>query len=274
MLKPLNYLFPVLLIIFFTECRSGLITTSNSCTNAIQTGQADNVSGNYSAALDQFNSVLKKCDAFDAKEKAYAGQAAAYNGMKQYTEALDAANAGLKINKTSLDNLFERANAELGLKRTTDAKADLGMIADLTSKNQNVNERATIYAKMASIDLKQKMYDDAMNNITTAISLNNKNPDLYIVQGDIYTGQGNYSSATDSYNLALSNGGNTAAVWKAKISSEIKSFQKKYSTADAQQLANKMSASDKTLLCGDITTAKSNGTKDINMDLLQVAVCK
>ncbi len=240
--KKLKYFLPVLLIIFFTECRSGLVTMTNGCSTAIQTGQSDNTNGNYSAALDQFNNVLKKCNAYDAKEKAYAGKAAAYNGMKQYSDALDAANEGLKISKSSLDNLFERANAELGLKSSADAKADLNTIADLTSKNQNVNERATIYAKMASIDLKNKMYDDAMNNITTAISLNNKNAELYIVQGDIYTAQNNYASATDAYNMALNNGGNAADVWKAKISSEIKSLQKKYGTTDAQQMANKMSA--------------------------------
>ena len=43
------------------------------------------------------------------------------------------------------------------------------------------------------------MYDDAMNNINSAISLDSKNTDLYIVQGDIYTSMNNYSSAQSSY---------------------------------------------------------------------------
>ena len=44
--------------------------------------------------------------------------------MKQYKQALDAANAGLKISNTSVDNMFQRAAAELGLNMQAEAKAD------------------------------------------------------------------------------------------------------------------------------------------------------
>src|SRR5690349_17933232 len=93
-------------IFFFTisilvvQCKSGLVTMNNSCYNSIQQGQAANKAGNYSNALDIFNGVLQKCDAYDAKEKGYAGKAEALNGMQQYNEALDAATKGLTINKT------------------------------------------------------------------------------------------------------------------------------------------------------------------------------
>ena len=141
-----------LIIISFSNCRSGLVTMTNSCYKAIQNGKTDNDAGNYNDALTQFDNVLKQCDAYDAKEQAYAGKAAAYNGLQQYQNALDAANAGLKIKSASLDNLFEKANAELGLNMNADAKADLAKISDLTAQNRNVSERATIYAKMAAID--------------------------------------------------------------------------------------------------------------------------
>lgn len=262
------------IILNFSNCRSGLVTMTNSCYKAIQTGKSDNASGNYNDALTQFDNVLKQCDAYDAKEQAYAGKAAAYNGLQQYQDALDAANAGLKIKSTSLDNLFEKANAESGLNMSADAKADLAKIADLTSQNRNTSERATIYAKMASIDAKNGMYDDALNNINSAISLDSKNADLYIVQGDIYTTMGNYSSAQSSYDKAISNGASAQKIWQAKLESEITSLQKKYGTSDAQQMANKMSADEKTLLCADILKAKSNNVKNINIDLLQAAVCK
>jgi tetratricopeptide (TPR) repeat protein len=247
---------------------------TNACYKAIQNGKADNNAGNYNDALTQFDNVLKQCDAYDAKEQAYAGKAAAYNGLQQYQDALDAANAGLKIKSTSLDNLFEKANAELGLNMDADAKADLAKIADLTSKNRNTSERATIYAKMASIDAKNGMYDDALNNINSAISLDSKNADLYIVQGDIYTTMGDYSSAQSSYDNALSNGAGAQKVWQAKLQAEITSLQKKYGTQDAQQMANKISSNEKTLLCADIIKAKSNNVKNVNIDLLQAAVCK
>src|SRR3954452_25420222 len=111
----------IAIVLIFSHCKSGLVTTSNSCYNLISSAQSQNKAGNYSAALDNFNTVLKKCDAYDAKEKGYAGKAAALNGLKQYNDALEAANQGLKINKNSLDNLFEKASAELGLGMDADA---------------------------------------------------------------------------------------------------------------------------------------------------------
>jgi tetratricopeptide (TPR) repeat protein len=257
------------------NCRSGLVTMNNGCYNSINTAKASNASGNYSAALDQFNQVLSKCDSYDAKEQANAGKAEALNGLKQYNDALAAANEGLKINKTSVDNLFQRASAELGLKMQTEAKADFAQIIDLTQKNQNVKDRATIYAKIAEIDLKQNMYSDAMNNVETAISTDSTNSDFYILKGDIYAAQSGYSNALSAYDQAVTYGGNSAKVWQAMVEAETKAFQKKYSTgSNAADLAGKMSSADKNTLCSDISKAKSNGVKNQNIDLLQLSVCK
>ncbi|MEO8711246.1 MAG: tetratricopeptide repeat protein [Parafilimonas sp.] len=257
------------------NCRSGLVTMTNGCYKSIEAGKADNQAGNYSAAVDQFNQVLSKCDAYDAKEQANAGKAEAYNGLKQYNDALAAANEGLKINKSSVDNLFQKANAELGLKMNADAKADLAQIIDLTQKNKNTKDRATIYAKMAEIDLKQNMYSDAMNNVETAISSDNTNADFYILKGDIYTAQNDYANASSAYDQAISYGSNNAKAWNAKIEAEVKSYQQKYSTgSNAADLAGKISAADKKALCSDITQAKKNGVKNANIDLLRVSICK
>ncbi|MDP4132335.1 MAG: tetratricopeptide repeat protein [Bacteroidota bacterium] len=264
----------ILACIFLTDCKSGLVTTSNSCYNLIQSSQAQNKSGDYADALANFNEVLKKCDAYDAKEKAYAGKAAALNGLKQYDEALAAAEAGLKINKTSIDNLFEKANAELGLGMVTEARNDLSAINALTQKNQNVAERATIYAKMAAIDSRQKQYTDALNNIKQAITLDNANLDFYILQGDILSASGDYTGALDSYDQAISKGKNDAVSWKAKTELMIKMNQKKYGTDNVSVLAKKMSSGEKQNLCETINTAKGRGMKDINIDMVQVTLCK
>ncbi|MEP6682241.1 MAG: tetratricopeptide repeat protein [Parafilimonas sp.] len=262
-------------ILLLTNCRSGLVTMTNGCYKTIQSGQASNAAGNYSVALDQFNQVLTKCNAYDAKEQANAGKAEAYNGLKQYSDALAAANEGLKANKTSIDNLFQKANAELGLKMSAEAKADFGQIIDLTSKNRNTKDRATIYAKMAEIDLKQKMYADAMNNAETAIATDNSNADFYILKGDIYSAQKDYSNAMSAYNQASTYGGNSSKVWAAKIEAETKSLQQKYSTGgNAANLAGKLSADEKNTLCSDISQAKSNGVKNQGIDLLQLSICK
>ena len=264
-----------LCILSLTNCRSGLVTMTNGCYKTIQAGQASNAAGNYSAALDQFNEVLTKCNAYDAKEQANAGKAEAYNGLKQYSDALAAANEGLKINKTSVDNLFQKASAELGLKMRAEAKADFAQIIDLTQKNRNTKDRATIYAKMAEIDLKQKMYTDAMTNAEQAIAADNSNADFYILKGDIYSAQKDYSNAMLAYNQASTYGGNSSKVWAAKIEAETKSLQQKYSTRDnAADLAGKLSADEKNTLCSDISQAKSSGVKNQGIDLLQLSICK
>lgn len=262
------------LLFVLTQCKSGLVTMSNGCYDLINQGQAQNKSGNYSAALDNFNKVLQKCNAYDAQEKGYAGKAAALNGMYQYNDALDAANKGLVINKTSLDNLFERANAEAGLGRNAEAKADLNTITLLTGKNQNIAQRATIYSKMAEVDMRQQQYDLALQNIQQAISMDNSNLHFYMQQGDINVAAGNYSAAIDSYDNAIARGKNDAEAWKAKTTTIIRMYQQKYRTDDAGTLGKKINNSDRQTLCNSINSSKQYGVQDMGIDLVQLSVCK
>ncbi len=195
--------------------------------------------------------------------------------MKQYNQALDAANAGLKISNASVDNMFQKAAAELGLNMQAEAKADFAKIIDMTQKNQNVKERATIYAKIAQLDLEQNMYSDAMNNVETAITTDNTNPDFYILKGDIYAAQNMYADANTAYNQAVTFGGNSAKAWQAKVEAEAKLMQKKYETgSNAADLSSKISTSDRQILCSDITEAKKYGVNTQSIDLLQLAICK
>lgn len=248
---------------------------TNACYEAVKEGNRYNMAGDYSSAADKFNTVLQKCDAYDAKEKGYAGLATAYNGLKQYSQALDAANTGMKISTNNADILFQKAAAEMGLGQQAEAKADLSRVIDITTKNQNVKDRATIYAKIAELDLKQNMYSDAINNIETAIQTDNTNPDFYVLKGDIYAQQNMYSDALSAYNQAVTNGGNNAKAWQAKVEAETKMMQKKYGTGtNAAGLSSKISAADRQTLCADITSAKQNGVSMQSIDLLQLAVCK
>jgi tetratricopeptide (TPR) repeat protein len=257
-----------------SHCKSGLVTMSNSCYDLINSGQSQNKAGNYNAALDNFNKVLQKCDAYDAKEKAYAGKAAALNGLGQYNDALTAANEGLKINRTSLDNLFERANAELALGMTDNARADLNTITGLTVKNRNIPQRATIYAKIAEAEMKQQLYTDALQHIDQAISMDNSNLSFYMQRGDINVAAGNLSTAIANYDEAIAKGKNDGEAWKARTTTLIKMYQKKYGTDNADTLRKKISNTDRQTLCNSIRTSQEAGMKDINIDLVQASLCK
>ncbi len=264
----------IALSLLFSHCKSGLVTTSNACYNLITEGQAQNKAGNYTAALDNFSKVLQKCDAYDAKEKGWAGKAAALNGLKQYNDALDAAGQGLKINKASIDNLFEKANAELGLGMNAESKADLSTIVALTEKNRNVQQRATIFAKMAEADTRQQLYDAALQNIQQAISIDNTNLDFYMQRGDINTAAGNLSAALGNYEEAIAKGKGDAVAWKAKTAAMTKLYQQKYGTNDAGVLGKKISNADRQALCTCIRESQNKGVKDMTIDLLQASVCK
>ncbi len=265
--------FAFLAFFLFTGCKSGLITTSNACYNLLTQADASLREKNFTKALEEYSRVLDNCKAYDARERGYAGKAAALNGLAQYDAALNAANEGLATNKNSVENYFQKANAELGLKQVANAQADFNTVIDLTSKNRNVKERATIYAKMAEINLQQKMYEDAMNNLQQAIALDASNPDFYMLQGDVQVATGKFEEAAKYYDMAISHGKNDAEVWKAKAANTINYYQKKYNTMDAHQLASRMNATEKQQLCTLINNATTNGVKDMNMDLLKLAVC-
>ena len=272
-----NYIFSALSLVALSlvfSCKSGLVTTSNSCYNLINSAQAQNKAGQYSAALDNFNTVLKKCDAYDAKEKAFAGKAGALNGLHQYNDAREAAGQGLKIDKNSLDNLFEKASAELGLGMDADAKAEFNTILGLTEKNRNTAQRANIYAKMAEIDTRQHMYNEALNNIQQAINTDNGNTAFYIQRGDINTAAGNLSAAVDNYDEAIAKDGSSTAAWRAKTNAIIRLYQKKYGTNDAGTLGRKISNTDRQTLCNSIHSAQQKGVSDAAIGLVQLSVCK
>ncbi|MEP6846224.1 MAG: hypothetical protein ABI861_09485 [Panacibacter sp.] len=273
-MKKYSIFFLIVTSVLCVQCRSGLVTMTNSCYKAIQQGETANKAGNYNNALDLYNQVLDQCKAYDAKEKGYAGKAAALNGLQRYSEALEAATQGLVVNKASVDNFFEKATAELGLNRAADAKASFNSIVDLTEKNRNVADRATIYAKMAEIDLKQNMYTDALNNIQKAITLDANNNNFYLLRGDIKSAQEDFTGAIADYDLTIAKGKDDTEAWKAKSVAYVKSYQNKYNTTDAKQLASKISATDKQILCGEIAKAKAKGVKDVNMDLLELSLCK
>jgi tetratricopeptide (TPR) repeat protein len=270
--------FPVATLLLMSQliiqCKSGLVTTSNKCYNAINSAQAQNKAGDYSSALANFNEVLKQCDAYDAKEKAYAGKATALNGLHQYNDALAAAGTGLKINKNSLDNLFAKVNAEEGLGMHDAAAADLKTINNLTSKNRNTAERANMYAKLAEVNTRQKNYPEALQNIRQAMTLDPGNLDFYEQQGDIHAASGNLSEAMNDYDEAIAKGKNDAEAWKSKTVLQVKILQKKYGTDNAGELAGKMNSAEKKSLCETISKGQSRGMKDMTIDLLQTSVCK
>lgn len=262
-----------LVLLLFTQCKSGLVTMSNGCYDLINQGQALNKEGNYSAALDIFDRVLQKCDAYDAKDKAYSGKAAALNGLQRYSEALDAAGTGLAANKSSLENLLEKANAEAGLGDYQDARADVNSMIVLTEKNRNAAQRAALYAKLAEMDTRLQQFDLALQDMQRAMALENGNPRWDMQQGDINVAAGRYSAAISNYDDAIAKGKNDAEAWKARTTTLVRAYQTKYGVTDAGMLIKKISAADRKALCSSIADARRAGVQDMGIDLLFLRAC-
>jgi hypothetical protein len=93
-------------------------------------------------------------------------------------------------------------------------------------------------------------------------------------RGDINVAAGNLSTALGNYDEAIAKGKNDGEAWKARTTTLIKIYQKKYGTDNAELLRKKISNTDRQTLCSSIRTSQDNGMKDISIDLLQASLCK
>ena len=72
-----------------------------------------------------------------------------------------------------------------GRKIMDSSRADFTRIIELTEKNQNVKERATIYAMIGDQYYKSGMKDSAHINLNKAIELDPENANFIIQKGDM-----------------------------------------------------------------------------------------
>ncbi len=252
-----------------------LFTMSNKCLEQTKRAAALNDEKKYDSALNLYNSITKSCNSNDAKEIIYNGKARAYNGKKDYDNAIAMANQSLKLTKNkSVNGYFERAMAYTGKKNMEASRADFARIIDLTEKNKNVKERATIYAMIADQYFKSGMKDSATVNINKAIDLDPDNANFYIQKGDMEVKGKNYNEAFQYYDKAVAVKPNDAGIYKARADARLKMVQEKYNTTNAQELRTKMTAQEKDQVCTELSKAIELGYKNMQADMFAALVCK
>ncbi len=267
---------PVLIVLFFipTLLSAQLITMSNKCYKNVEAGKAAIEAGNYQEALDLFEKVLDKCSAKDAQQEGNIGKARAYNGMERHQEAVEAAGAALAVNEGNIQALFERATAYSKLKDPASAKNDLDSVIGLTEKNQNTAERATIYAKLAELEWRQEMKEEAFQHIGQALEYDPEKISFYLLRGDMYADDGQLEAAFQDYDRAIELGENGQDIYVVRSNALIRAMQDKYATTNASQLKSKMTSGEKDQLCGELNKAFQLGLKDLQMDLFRSMLCK
>jgi tetratricopeptide (TPR) repeat protein len=251
-----------------------LFTMSNQCLAQMKNADRLNEEKKYDSALAVYKS-MGKCNSKDAKELKAAGAARAYNGLKNYDLAIASANEALKQTKnTSINGYFERAMAYNGKKMTDSSRADFERIIQLTEKNQNTKERASIYAMIGDLYWKSGMKDSAVSNLNKAMALDPANASFYIQKGDMAAKEGNYDAAFVQYDKAVELGRTDIDMYKIRSGARMKMVQDKYKTENAQELRNKMTATETQQVCTELKKLISLGYKDMKADMFDALVCK
>ncbi len=267
-------LLAVTLAISFNSYSQQLFTMSNQCLAQMKNADRLNNEKKYDSALAVYRS-MGKCDSKDAKEQKAAGAARSYNGLKNYDMAIASANEALKQTKnTSINGYFERAIAYNGKKLTDSSRADFERIIQLTEKNQNIKERATIYAMIGDLYWRSGMKDSAVSNLDKAMALDPANASFYIQKGDMAAKEGNYDAAFVQYDKAVELGRTDIDMYKIRSGARMKMVQDKYKTENAQELRSKMTPTEKQQVCTELKKLISLGYKDMKADMFDALVCK
>jgi len=252
-----------------------LLTMDEACRTGVAEGNAFNSAGNFGAAVDVFDALVEECSTRDGVEAVHVGIARAQNGLGNHAEAIAAANTALQsTDEKSLDALFERARAEESLGDLAAAEADYNRMIELTEMNQNVAERATLYAKVADMNYRSGNALQAEEYLSQAMELDPANPDFYIQRGDWAINDGHYDEGFSAYDRAVELGRTDADMYAIRSDARIRMLQQKYGTENVQELRAQMTSEEKELVCADSQKALDLGLRDMQMDMFVALVCR
>jgi len=251
-----------------------LRTMGKECRASVDAADQMNDEGDFAGALAAFDAIVKKCDTKDGEEAVQVGRAHALNGLGRHTEAIEAANAALEVTKdSSLFAYFERAYAEEQLGDMAAATADYDRIIELTEMNQNVEERATIYFKVADLNSKVGKTAEAESYLAKAKELDPANPEFYVLEGDWAVDAGDYGAAFAAYDQAVAMGLTGAGMYEIRAEARIKQVEDKYGTTKAQELRSQMTAEETAMVCAEVTRAIELGLMNPKLDMFSALVC-
>ncbi len=253
-----------------------LNTMGKECRAQVDAANQLNDAGDYAGAVAAFDAIVEKCDTKDGVEAVQVGRAHALNGLGNYTEAIAAADAAQAAypKQESLFAYFERAYAQEQMGNMEAATADYNRIIELTEMNQNVAERATIYAKVADLNYQAGKTADAEAYLAKAMELDPNNPDFLVLQGDWKVRAGDYDAAFAYYDKAMAMGLNGVGMYEIRAEARLKQVQDKYGTTKAQELRSKMTPAETQMVCTEVNKALELGLMNPQMDMFAALVCK
>jgi tetratricopeptide (TPR) repeat protein len=273
----MNFKIPlaIVMMLFFSTHYAQTFTMGKKCRAALEKAETALQSKNYAQALDLFTPFSSRCKTRDAKEAAAVGNAEAFNGLENYSEAIAQADIALKITKNkSLNGYFQKAVAQSKMGDVAGSKQSLNSVMALTENNKNVSQRASNYALMAALYERQlNQIDSAQIYLDKAKAIDPNNVNILIQEGTMYSTKKDFGRAFESYDKAQIMDPNNTELSISRSNTRLRMMEDKYGTKKAQELRIKMSSEEKTMLCTDLNKAKSLGYKDMNRELFMALIC-
>jgi tetratricopeptide (TPR) repeat protein len=271
------WVFTIILVVGLAATPAGAqtFTMNKECRAAVAAADGLNDQKQYGEALAAFDAIVDQCDTKDGEEAVQVGRARSLNGLGRHDEAIAAADKALEVTKDkSLFAYFERAYAEEQMGMADSAAADYNRIIELTEKNQNVAERATIYAKVADLNYKAGKPAEAEQYLAKAMELDPGNPNFAIQRGDWAAWDGNYDAAFVEYDKAVAAGKADVEMYQIRSNARIRQMESKYGTNNVQELRSKMTPEETRMVCSETTKAIDLGLEDMKMDMFAALVCR
>ncbi|MCO5726054.1 tetratricopeptide repeat protein [Robiginitalea marina] len=271
----IRLLFFLVVLVSTSASQAQTFTMGKKCREALASAQAALTNASYQDAISLYQAFAEGCKTKDAKEQAAIGMAEAYNGLGMHQEAIAQADAALKVTKgRSLEGHFQKGVALNKLGDVDGSQKELAKVMELTENNQNTAQRASNYALMAALyDRQMGQMDSALVYLDKARELDPGNVKYTLQEGDMYLTRDDYENAYASYNRAAQMDPNSAEVYVSKVNAGLWQMNKKYGTTKAQELREKMTAAEKSAICGDLSKAFELGWKDMNKEMFKALVC-
>lgn len=264
------------LMVMVSGADAQLRTMGKDCRARVAAADQMNESGDFAGALASFDAIVGKCKTKDGREAIQLGRAHALNRLGRHQEAVAAADAAIAVwpKTPSVAGYFEKAYAEEQMGDLAAAEGDYNRIVELTEKNQNVAERATIYAKLADLNQRSGRTAVAEDFLARALQLDPSNTDFTIMHGDWAARAGDYDAAFDAYDRAIVLGRTDMEMYRIRTEARVKQMEEKYGTVNAQELRAKMNPTDTGLVCMELTKALDKGLRDMKLDMFSALVCQ
>ena len=273
----MNFKIPltIAMMLFFSTHYAQTFTMGKKCRASLEEAETALQSKNYAQALDLYKLFSSKCKTRDAKEAAAVGNAEAYNGLENYSEAIVQADNALKITKNkSLNGYFQKAVAQNKMGDIAGSKQSLNSVMALTENNKNVAQRASNYALMAALYERQlNQIDSAQLYLDKAKAIDPNNVNYLIQEGTMYSTKKDFGRAFESYDKAQIMDPDNPELSISRSNTRLRMMEDKYGTKKAQELRVKMSSEEKKMLCKDLNKAKSLGYKNMNRELFMALIC-